>query len=104
GGAEQAPAPSRARAPARAERCALPLVAEQERLGQRLLQRGRALDELELAQLPVRLGGPERRDDGGQATAGAVGAGAVGARVRLPPSERARAAGADGRGQRRPDL
>ena len=41
-----------------------------------------------------------RRDDGGQAAAGAVGAGAVGARVRLPLAEHPRAAGADGRGER----
>ena len=102
--ADPAPASPGAGAAARARGRALPVGAEQERLGKRLLQRGGALDELELARLPVRLGRPERRDDGRQAAAGVVGAVAVGARVRLPPAEHARAAGADGRGERRRSL
>ena len=40
---------------------------------------------------------PSGADDGRQATAGAVGPGAVGAGLRLPLAEHARAAGADGR-------
>ncbi len=100
---ERARAPSPARRAERADRArgaAEPVGAEPQRVGERLLQRGRALDEHELAQLPVRVGRPERRDDGRQAAAGAVGAGVVGARVRLPPAEHARAAGADGRRER----
>ena len=42
----------------------------------------------------------ERRDDGRQAAAGAVGAVAVGAGLRLSPAERPRAPGADGGGER----
>ena len=65
--AHAAPRPARAapRAgrPAGPRRRPEPLGAEPQRLGERLLQRRRAIDEHELAQLPVRLAGPERRDD-----------------------------------------
>ena len=54
-----------------------------QRLGEHVLQRRRALDELELARLPLRVVRPGGRHDGRQAAAGAVGAGAVGARLRL---------------------
>ena len=70
---------------------------EPQRLGQRLLQRRRALDELELARLPLRVVRPERRDDRRQAAARAVGPGAVGPGLRLPLAEHPRAAGAHGR-------
>ena len=86
--------------PARARGRAQPVGARPERLGQRVLQRRRALDELELAQLPLRVVRPERRDDRGQAADGALGAGAVRPRVRLPPAQHPGAAGADGHGQR----
>ena len=73
---------------------------DQERLGQRVLLGRRALDELELAQLPLRLVRRQRRDDGGQAAARAVGAGALGEALRLPLAEHSGAAGADGRRER----
>ena len=60
-----------------------PLGARSQRLGQRVLQRRRALDELELAQLPLRLLRPERAHDGGQAAAGPLGPGALGPGLRL---------------------
>ena len=55
----------------------------------------------ELARLLLRLVRHGRRDDGGQAAARAVGAGAVGAGLRLQLAGDARAAGADGRGDGR---
>ncbi len=73
-----------------------PVGPQPQQLGERVLQRRRALDELELARLPVRLLRPLRRDDRGQAPAGPVGAVAVGAGLRLPPPEHARTAGPDG--------
>src|SRR3954452_25334907 len=84
---------ARARAPparARVARAACvgsgprPLVARPQRLGERLLRRRRALHEHELAQLLLRVIRSERCDDGRQAAALALVAGAVGARVRLP--------------------
>ena len=55
----------------------------------------------ELARVPLRLVRRRRRHDRRQAAARALGPGAVGAGVRLQLVEHARAAGADGRGQRR---
>ena len=95
---------SRAGRPAGAGRRALPVGAQPQRLRQRVLQRRRALDEHQLARVPVRLVRLIRRDDGRQAAARAVGAGAVGARLRLQLMEPARAAGADGRGDGRAHL
>ena len=73
-------------------------------MGQHVLQRRRALDGHQLAQLPLRLDGPERTDDGRQAPAEPLGAGAVGPAVRLPSAQHPRAAGADGRRGGRPPL
>ena len=75
-----------------------------QRLGQRVLQRRRALDELELAQLPLRLVRPERAHDGGQAAARPLGPGALGPGLRLSFVEHPRAAGAHGRRDRRAGL
>ncbi len=102
--ADRAPAATGAGRADRARGGARPVGARPQRLGERLLQRRRALDELELAQLPLRLGRSERRDDRRQAAARPVGAVAVGSRVRLSPAEHARAAGADGRRERRAAL
>src|SRR5262245_47151072 len=99
-GTRGAPAAPGAVGAGRAGGSAEPVGALEERLRERLLQRGGPLDERELAQLPVRLGGPEWPDDGGQAAAVAVGAGAVGAGVRLSPAEHPGAPGVDGRGER----
>src|SRR5205807_9707710 len=55
--------------------------AEPQRLRERVLQRGGALDEHELARLPVRVAGQDGADDRRQASARAVDPGAVGAAV-----------------------
>ena len=94
------PAAARAAVAARARGRAQPLGADQERLGQRVLLGCRALDEHELAQLPLRVLRRQRRDDRGQAPARAVGADALGEALRLPLAEHPGAAGADGRGER----
>src|SRR3954451_6959957 len=73
-----------------------PLVTQPQRVGQRLLRRGGALDELELAQLLLRLVRRQRDHDRRQAAAGVVGTGASDADLRVPFVERARAAGAHG--------
>ena len=96
--------PPRARRPARARGRPLPLGARPQRLRQRVLQRRRALDEHELARLPLRLLRHRRRDDGRQAAARALGSSAVRARVRVQLMEHPRPAGADGRRDGRPDL
>ena len=95
----RAPAPpaSRASAPHHARRDPRLLVAGPERLGEHVLQRRRALDELELAQLPVRVVRSSGRHDGRQAAARALGPGAVGAHLRLQLAEHPRPAGADER-------
>ena len=64
----------------------------------------RALDEHELARLPVRLARQDRADDRRQAAAGLLGPGAVGAGVRLSPAEHPGPRGADGRGRGRARL
>ena len=74
-----------------------PVGPVRERLGQRVLQRRRALDELELARVPLWLVRRVRGDDGRQAAARLLGPGGVREGVRLPLAEPARAAGADGR-------
>jgi hypothetical protein len=77
-----------------------PVGAVAQRLREPVLRGGGQVDELELARLSVRIPRPRRHHDRRQATAGAVGAGAFGARVRLRLAQHPRAAGADGGGQR----
>ena len=95
---------ARAGPPAAHHRGAEPLGTQSQRLGQPVLQRRRALDELELAQLPLRLVRPQRAHDGRQAAARPLGPGAFGPGVRLSSAEHPRAAGAHGRGERRAGL
>ena len=78
--------------------------ARPQRLGERLLQRGRALDEHELAQLPLRLVRSERAHDGRQAAARPVGPGPLGPGVRLSFVEHPRPPGAHGRRDSRTGL
>ena len=89
---------------AAARRSAEPVGARPQRLGERVLQRGRALDEHELAQLPLRLVRSERAHDGRQAAARAVGPGPLGPGVRLSCVEHPRAPGAHGRRDGRTGL
>src|SRR5689334_11072951 len=75
---------SRAARPAGRGRRAEPVGPLAERVREHVLRGRGALDGVELARVPLRLARFNRVDDRGQAAARALGAGALGARIRLP--------------------